>query len=129
MASHSPCRSESADKVALIKKMQDAQRQAYERKRQQMMGTGPKQSSFLQMNGQLTLEQMNLDRGDRADGGDIDPFMMGRSAQPQDVGIALQSADKYMGVSNTTGQAMWSAEEAQETPQPLTETVQVVAPI
>ena len=77
-----------------------------------MMGGGTastKQSSALQMNGQLTLEQMNLDhRGAdaNAEGGDeIDPFMMGRKADVSS--ISLKETNKFMGVSNTIGQQMW----------------------
>jgi hypothetical protein len=55
------------------------------------------------MNGQLTLEQMNLDNRDYAESGgdEIDPFMMGRKS---DMGnMRLKETNKYMGVSNTIG--------------------------
>ena len=72
-----------------------------------MMGggasSGVKHSSALQMNGQLTLEQMNLDNNDRFEQGDddIDPFMMGRKTDTS--GMQLKETNKFMGVSNTIG--------------------------
>lgn len=48
-----------ADKMALVRKLQDAQRVAYERKKLSMLGgsaTKPMNTSILQRNGQLTLD-------------------------------------------------------------------------
>jgi hypothetical protein len=55
------------------------------------------------MNGQLTLEQMNLDNKDYAEegGDDFDPFMMGRKSDMSS--MQLKETNKYMGVSNTVG--------------------------
>ncbi len=70
------------------------------------------------MNGQLTLEQMNLDNkgeGGPEAGDEIDPFMMGGRGRGDQggAGLQLKEANKYMGVSNTIAQQMWQ----QETPE------------
>ena len=59
----------------MLKKIQLAQKQAYERKKASMLGVGTiKKSTALQMNGQLTLDQMSLDRGEEFSGDAYDPF-------------------------------------------------------
>lgn len=55
----------SDSKQDILKKLQQASKMNFERKKQTMLGASKiKQSSALQMNGQLTLDQMQLDRRD-----------------------------------------------------------------
>ena len=55
----------AGDKNELLRKIQLAQKQNYDRKKASMFGTGAvKRSTNLANTGQLTLEQMQLDRRD-----------------------------------------------------------------
>lgn len=67
-----PGEQQPSDKQDMLKKIQQAQKQAYERKKQAMIGI--KHSSVLQSNGALTLEQMSLDRREEFNGDAYDPF-------------------------------------------------------
>ena len=63
----------SLDKNELLRKIQLAQKQNYDRKKATMYGTGAQKKSVLGNVGAMTLEQMDLDR--REDFSNFDPFM------------------------------------------------------
>jgi hypothetical protein len=69
---------------------------------------GLKSGSVLQMNGQLTLEQMSLDRKDEFAGDAFDPFNYQQKQQKDTSGIQLQQSANYMGVNNTIGSKIWT---------------------
>lgn len=67
-----------------------------------MLGTKSKKGSTqLQLNGQMTLEAMNLDRKEEFKGDTFDPFKMGGNNYRND--MQLKESHKYMGVSSTVG--------------------------
>lgn len=85
-------------------------------------------SSALQMNGQLTLEQMSLDRRDDFAGDAYDPFNYQQRTTLQNDGIQLQQSSNYMGINSTTGNKLWTPEQqrqmqAHNIQQPVTQEV------
>ena len=113
----------ATNKNELLQKLQMAQKQNYDRKKNQMFGqnTGVKRSTALQSNGQLTLEQMKLDRGDN-DLDQYDQFIYqqrqgGPNPGDPNYNIKLDRAANYMGVQNTIGYQMHEADSLNQRSQ------------
>lgn len=113
------------EKLAALRKAQTMQKQAYERKRTEMMGQ-KKGGITLSMvgNGQMTLEQMNLDRNVEFQGDAYNPFAQKNN---QKIDLSLHAQNAYMGRSNTVGGKLWSPEqEAQQQTAQLAPSTQPV---
>ena len=103
-----------ANKQEILKKLQLAQKQQYDRKKATMLGVGQiKLSSALQKNGQLTLDQMALDRRDEFEGDAYDPFNY-QQRQLKGDSMQLTQAANYMNVQSTVGQQIWTPDQQKD---------------
>lgn len=66
-------------------------------------------SGALNLGGQLTLEQMNLDRKADFEGDAFDPFNIGKPAG-DNMNLQLSAQNAYMNNQTTVGGHMWTPE-------------------
>ena len=106
--------SQNNQQMDKLKQMRQQQKEAYDRKRTNFFGqanAGGIGGAAAGDAGQLTLEQMDLDRKD-VDGEEFDPFNIGMSSKkPQAaVNVQLQAQNAQITKSTTVGGQFWSPE-------------------
>lgn len=101
------------DKVAMLKRIQEQQTQAYNKRKTVLMGNRKPGEGMTSMalGGAMTLEQMNLDRKEQFQGDEYNPFNFDGKTS---VDLSLTAANQYMVKENTIGNKLWTPEQLQK---------------
>ena len=101
--------SASVEKMAMMNKLKQQQREQYERKKTAITGVKKMGGAGGMGTQQLTLEDMNLDRKADFEGDAFDPFKINQSASQYN--LQLQAQRAYMDKANSKGGQIWTPEQ------------------
>ena len=106
--------SNANEKIAMLNKLKQQQKEQYERKKTQMTGiqkAGARGPGTLSLGGAMALEDMNLDRKNDFEGDTFDPFKIGQTTH--NVNLQLSAQNAYMAKNTSQGGQMWAPEQMQ----------------